>query len=189
MLNILYIGFIAAGLLWFLLAGRKEMPLLVITHSVLQYAFTLISWFFQLNPALSALLLVFLMLSGVLLIWARSLNYSKELISIRMFFSMLQWVVIFAVGVFILTKSPYHYMMPSANWQGHVPAHQLAVHPIIKICGNLLIFTTFFHLILNWGQRWQIRKSILDLLPMVIYLVALILIRVYQAMIFTHPIT
>ncbi len=189
MLNFLYIGFISLGLIWFLGASRKEMPLLVIMHTLLQYAFTLICWFFQINTALSALLLIFLMLTGLLLLWARSLNYSKELISIRMFFSMVQWVVILAVGVFILVKSPFHYLIPSSSWHGEMPVHQLAVHPIIKVCGNVLFFTTFFHLILNWGQKWDLRKSFFDLMPLIVYLVCLGLIRAYQNTFFTQPFT
>lgn len=189
LINLLYIGFISLGLIWFLAAGRKEMPMLIIMHTILQYAFTLACWFFQLNTALSGLLLIFLMMTGLLLIWARSLNYSKELVSIRLFFTMLQWVVIFAAGVFVLAKSPYHYQIPSANWQGHMPAHQISVHPVIKICGNLLLFTSFFHLVLGWGQRWEIRKSLLDLSPIVVYLGGLALIRAYQSSFFTHPFT
>lgn len=187
MLTLLYLVFIGFCLLWFLLASRKELPLLVATHAILQYAFTLVSWFFQLNYALSALLLVFLMITAILLVWARNLNFSRELVSIRLFFSMLQWVLVFAVGIFILAKSPFQYIVPSSSWHGHIPAHQLSVHPVIKMGGNLMLFTTFFHLILHWGQRWNIKKSLIDLGPIAIYLIAIAALRFYQTSHLTHP--
>ena len=68
MLTVLYLICISLCLIWFLLASRKELPLLVLTHTLLQYAFTLVSWFFQLNYLLSGVLLVFLMVSAILLI-------------------------------------------------------------------------------------------------------------------------
>ena len=102
---------------------------------------------------------------------------------------MLQWVMLLAVGIFVLAKSPYHYITPSSSWHGHVPAHQLSVHPVIKMVGNLLLFTTFIQLVLHWGQRWQIKKSLLDLAPIIIYLLAVACLRFYQASHLTHPIS
>lgn len=181
MLTSLYLIFITCCLFWLLLAKRKELPLLVVMHAILQYAFTLISWFFQLNYALSAILLVFLMISALLLIWARNLNYSRELVSIRLFFTMLQWVLVIAVGIFMVAKSPFQYIVPSSSWHGHIPAHQLSVHPVIKMGGNVILFTTFFHLVLHWGQSWKVKKSLIDLGPVVLYLMAIAILRFYQA--------
>lgn len=130
---------------------------------------------------MAGLLLGFIFLSTVLLIWARGLNYSRELHSIQLFFSVSQWIAIISVGIFISVKSPFYYLLPSSSWHSNLNAHQLSIHPVIKLCGNILVFTTFFHLILNWGQKWSIRKSLVDLGPLIVYFALIIFLKIIQS--------
>lgn len=181
MVNIFYTLFIVSCLLYFLLSRRKEVPFLVLIHALLQYLFTLSFWVFQMNNSMAGLLLGFIFVSSLLLIWARGLNYSRELLSIQLFFSVSQWMGIMAVGLFIFLKSPFYYLMPSSAWHSNLNAHQISIHPVIKLCGNLFLFTTFFHLILNWGEKWSIRKSLVDLGPFVIYLIIIAVLQIFQA--------
>ena len=130
---------------------------------------------------MAGLLLGFMVISSVLLVWGRNLNYSRELLSIQFFFSISQWTVIASVLIFMAVKSPYYYLMPSSAWSAHINANQLSIHPVIKLCGNVLLFTTFFHLILNWGQKWSLRKSLIDLGPFMIYILLATLLRSFQS--------
>ncbi|MDX2247848.1 MAG: hypothetical protein SF052_13775 [Bacteroidia bacterium] len=181
MVNLFYLFFIVACLLYFLFSHRKEVPFVILIHALLQYLMTLSFWVFQMNNPMAGLLLGFIFASTILLIWARGLNYSRELHSIQLFFSVSQWMAIVAVGLFISLKSPFYYLIPSSAWHSNLNAHQMSIHPVIKLCGNLLLFTTFFHLILNWGSRWSVRKSLIDIGPLLIYLGIIAVLRVFQA--------
>ena len=181
MLNILYTLFIALALGYLVVAKRKEVPFVIVIHAFFQYILTLAFWIFHMNTAMAGLLLGFMAISSGLLVWARNLNYSRELLSIQFFFSISQWAVIASVLIFMAVKSPYYYLVPSANWHSHINAHQLSIHPVIKLCGNVLLFTTFFQLILNWGQKWSVRKSLIDLGPLMIYILLATLLRFFQS--------
>ncbi|MEZ4827445.1 MAG: hypothetical protein R3C61_14370 [Bacteroidia bacterium] len=187
MINLGYILFIISCLLYFLLSSRKEIPFVVLTHALLQYLLTLFFWLFQMDNPLAGLLLIFIFVSSLLLIWARSLNYSRELHSIQLFFSVTQWMALVSVGIFISLKSPFYYLLPSSAWHSNLSAHQMSIHPVIRLCGNVLLFTTFFHMILNWGSRWSLRKSIVDLSPMVIYFLLIAILRLFQLKTHTIP--
>ena len=189
MLNLLYTLFILIILGYFILSKRKEVPLIVVLHAFFQYVLTLAFWIFNMNGAMAGLLLGFMTISTVLLVWGRYLNYSRELLSIQLFFSISQWAIIGSVLVFMAVKSPYYYLIPSSTLHSHINAHQLSIHPVIKLCGNILLFTTFFHLILNWGQKWSIRKSLVDLGPFLIYLVLAAMLRFFQSFTSAFPIS
>ncbi|MEZ4774316.1 MAG: hypothetical protein R3D00_14120 [Bacteroidia bacterium] len=181
MVNIFYTLFIVACLLYFILSSRKEIPFLILVHALFQYLFTLSAWVFQMNNPMAGLLLGFIFASTLLLIWARGLNYSRELLSIHLFFSVSQWMGILAVGLFIFFKSPFYYLMPSSAWHSNLSAHQMSIHPVIKLCGNFFLFTTFFHLILSWGAKWSLRKSLVDLGPLIVYFAIIAVLRIFQA--------
>ena len=180
MLSTFYVLFLTALLSWVLVAKRKELPLLVLLHAIFQYVLTLAFWFFQMNADLVGLLLGYIALTSVLLVWARGLNYSKELVSIRLFFSMVQWVVVLAVVVLLMMKSPYTYLVPSSTWQGKISPHQLSLHPMLKVCGNILCFTGFLHFLFGWGQRWNLKKSFFELSPVMLYIVFMAVLRMLQ---------
>lgn len=165
---------------WFF-ASRKEIPTIILLHALLQYGLSLALWRLTLSPLLGGILLGFLVLSSFLLIWARSLDYSREMHNIRLVFSMLQWAILIGILGFISFKSPYYYASPVSQWPPGSGAQQgLFLHPSLKFGMNILAFTTFYHLILHWGQKWSLKKSLLDLGPFVIFLVTLAVLRYVQ---------
>ena len=187
MLNILFIIFIIGCAVYLVVAPRKEVPLIILLHALFQYAMTLVFWIFHMNTYFAGMLLGFMVLTTFLLIWARGMNYSRELHSIQMFFSLSQWAILIAVIIFISIKSPYFYMFPSSGWNQHINPHQLSIHPAAKLCGNILLFSTFFQLIIGWGRRWTIRKSIIDLGPICIYFAMMGLLRYFQSQVQIFP--
>ncbi|MEL6674236.1 MAG: hypothetical protein AAFR61_18665 [Bacteroidota bacterium] len=180
MLNFLFVGFIFISALYLFLSPRKEVPLVIILHAFFQYVMTLGFWLVQMNTYFAGMLLGFMVTTSVLLVWARNLNYSKDLLSIRLFFTLTQWTALVAVVIFIVVKSPYYYMVPSSSWQDLVDHQQLSIHPAAKLCGNVLLFTTFFHLVLGWGQRWSASKSFWDLSPLFLYFLLMSFLRIFQ---------
>ena len=187
MLNTLFIIFILACFAYLLFSPRKEIPLVVLLHALFQYAMTLIFWIFHMNTYFSAILLGFMLITTLILIWARSINYSRELQSIQLFFSLCQWAALLAVATFISIKSPYFYMVPSSGWHRHINPHQLSIHPAAKLCGNVLLFSTFFQIIIGWGRRWTIRRSLVDLGPILIYFTMMGVLRVFQSNVEVYP--
>lgn len=180
MLNILFFLFIALCAAYLLFSPRKELPFMVILYAMLQYALTLSMWIFQMTHALTALLLGFIVITAFLLIWARNLNYSRELNTIKLFFSLSQWVMLLCIGIFISLESPYYKLIPTSSWHSHVDAHSLSIHPVIKLCGNIFIFTTFFQVISHWGQKWKVKQSLFTLLPILFYYILIGLLRYFQ---------
>jgi len=175
-LNLCFIGLIMMGAIFFILTPRKEVPVILIIQALLQYVWTLGSWSLKLDTGMTWLLWSWMLSGTLLLLWARNLAYSKELFSIRLFFSVSQWAIILIIGLLIATRSPY-------EWIGPVGAgitEGVSLHPAIKLSGNLLIFTTFFQLVLHWGQMWSLRKSVVDLGPIFIYFGTLLLLRFLQ---------
>ena len=189
MLNAAFLLFILGCILYLLLSPRKEAALFVILHAFLQYVITLALWIFHMNSMLAALMLGFIVMSTGLLIWARSLNYSAEQQGIRRFLGVSQWVLLGVIALFILIKSPYYYLIPSSNWHAHINPHLMSIHPLVKISANAFLFSTFFLVILQWGQRWNIRQSLMLLGPMVLYFVLVVLLRFFQSATHTFPLT
>ena len=174
------IGLSIALYLYFLFSGWKEIPLLLICYALLQYGLTLVLWGFQLSSGLSSMLMLFIWLSAIMLIWGRSLSYGRDLFSIRLFFSVSQWAILLVLFIFIFLKSPFYYVFPTSELNHNLPIQKLGFHPILKLSGNILVFTTFFHVVLHWGQRWKWTKSLIDLSPMLIYGGILIVLRQMQ---------
>lgn len=189
MLDSLYWLLIVASLIYVFAAPRKEIPLVIVLHGLLQYGMTLAGWTFRLGSLLGSILVSFLFLSSFLLIWARSLNYSKEYHSIRLFFSLAQWTVLIGLLGFIGWDSPYYYLLPSSTLIPGIEAHQLVIHPAVKFGGNFLVFAAFFHLILHWGQKWTPVKTLIDLGPIILYLLLTTGLSYFLSTQTTFPIT
>ncbi len=166
-----------ALIIYFFFSERKEIPLVLVLHALLQYGFTMVLWYFKLTPSLSSILVIFLWLSSIMLIWGRSLTFGRDLFSIRLFFSVSQWAILLVLGLFISLKSPFYYVFPTAELNHKLPLQHLTYHPILKLSGNILIFTTFFHVVIHWGQQWKWTKSLIDLLPVMIYAAILLVLR------------
>ncbi|GAB4409955.1 MAG: hypothetical protein OHK0039_13980 [Bacteroidia bacterium] len=181
MVSTVFVLFLVSMSTFVLLAGRKEVPVIVLLHALVQYAFTLAQWAFRLNDYLSGMLLGFIILSSLLLFWGRSMNYSNELHSVRLFFTMGQWVLLLGLVLYMGLKSPYYYVIPSSSWHPDIPMHRLSIQPVLKLGGNLLIFTTFFQLVLHWGQRWPLRRSLADLGPLLLYALGMVILEMLQS--------
>ncbi|RMG75741.1 MAG: hypothetical protein D6722_00440 [Bacteroidetes bacterium] len=177
MVSTVFALFCVLLVVYFLFSSRKEVPLMILLHAGIQYGLALVLWMFRLGPYLSGMLLGFMVLSSFLLIWARSLTYSREWQGIRIFFSLAQWTVLLALVIFATVKSPYYYLVPSSTWHPDVPVHRMTIQPALKLGGNILLFTTFFQVILHWGQKWDLRKSLVDLGPILLYFGGLLVLR------------
>lgn len=180
MLTYLFILFIVLGLGYLMWSPRKEVVSLVLLHAFVQYAVTIAFWLFQINTHFTAMLLGFIVSTSLLLLWARTLDYSREWKSVGVFVTLAQWTAVGFVLVLMLLGSPYEQFVPAAAWSGQVGMAHQAIHPSIKLCANLILFTSFFQLIRNWGQRWSLNKSLLELGPLLIYFLILSLLKVFQ---------
>lgn len=181
MLNIAFLVLMLGFLAYWFFAPRKEIPTLILLHAILQYGLTLASWQLQLSSILTGILLSFLILSTFLLIWARSLDYSREMHNIRLVFSVLQWAILISIVGYISFKSPYSYVSPVGQWHPPLAGQKgISLHPMLKFGMNILTFTTFYHLVLHWGQKWTFRKSLIDLGPFIVFLVILAILRYIQ---------
>jgi hypothetical protein len=189
MLNALFILFILCCVFYLLLSPKKEMALLIVLHAFMQYAITLSLWLFHMNPALTGLLLSFMVVSSGLLVWARGLNYSTEQHSIYHYFVVGQWILLGMIGLFIAIKSPYYYLVPSSSWNSHINPNLMSIHPIVKIGGNAFIFSSIFLIILQWGQKWSIRQSLVVLGPGMIYFLLVLLLRFFQTSTYSYPLS
>lgn len=189
MVDTLFWMLIAGGLIWFVAAPQKIEPLQLITHAVLQYLLSLLFWTDYLNSYFTGLLWVFLVLTSLLLFWAPRIPFGRERYVMEMFFRVGQWSLLLGLLVYTVVKSPFSYQMPGGPNQGLIQDGLLFVRPFIKLAGNLLIFTAFFHLILHGSQRWTLRKSLWDLGPIVLYLVLGGFIRFWQVSLETTPLS
>lgn len=181
MLTAFFTIFIVVCLLYLIWIPRKEAALLVILHAFVQYAMTLSLWLFQINTQLTSLLLGFMLTTSILLLWARNLDYSQEWFSIRLFVSLVQWSIIVFILLFITFQPAYAQFIPSSGWQGKISTQHLAIHSSIKVCGNLIVFTTFIQIMLHWGQKWNIKQSLINLSPAIIYFIIMSLLKFFQS--------
>lgn len=189
MLDFVYLLFILLLILYLMVAQRKELPFLVITHVVIQYFFTTLSWMTSMDGQVAAILLLFLIASSTLLIWGRNLNYSRETRLIKAFTNTSQWAIFIIMLGFLLYK-PYYILHYSS--MGKSPHFGLAysfIPPFFKICGNLLLFMTYLSFILNWGNKWNLKKSLKNFLPVFLYLLLLCILYLASASVRNHPFT
>jgi len=180
MLNTLFLLLIAGFTIFLLLSRRKEIPFFILLHGAIQYMLTLIFWLFEMNSYYAGILWFFIFFSSLVLVWARGMNYSREMHRVEMFFSVTQWGILLAVLVFVALNSPYYHMIPSASWSSQINPNPVAIHPIAKLAGNMLLFTTFFQLIIGWGRTWTFRKSVIELGPIILYFILMGVLRVYE---------
>lgn len=169
MLDVLYFTFIACSLGYFVLSPRKEFPLLLLLHAVLQYGVTQLMWLGQSDQRVAGLLLLFVLLSSALLIWGRSLAYSRELFSVRAFVTVSQWLVLLAIALQLWLQRPDSVVMPSTGWHPPVRLSGILLGTLPKLGANFFLFTLVLQVVLGWGQRWPLRRSLLDILPVVLY--------------------
>lgn len=177
MLDLGYVLFFVGLIVLFYLAPRKEFPLIVLVHGLVQYLFTMLGWYTSIDHRGVGILLMGLVVSTLCLFWGMSLAEREAMYPIRLFFSMTAWTILLILAVFSWVKSPYDYGYlltgTSAVRSEGIRAY-LSLHPLIKVGGNLLIFITFLQLALYWRQSWSARKSLLDLLPAGLYVLLVV---------------
>ncbi len=173
MLDVLYGVFFSGLLLYFFLTSRKELPFILLMYSILEYFLTQLFWLNGLSKQMSGLLLVFLVLSGFALVWARSLNYSREQKQARVLFRVSSWVSLLAGILVMWIRGPFvmEVVSQSSTGYGH---GGWTFQPFLKLCTNGLLFLFFLQLLIGWGRTWSVRESLLDLSPFFIYVLLLL---------------
>lgn len=189
MLDLIYLLFIFLLIIYLLAAQRKEMPFLVVTHVVIQYFFASIAWMSEMNGQVAAVLLLFLVATSFLLVWGRSLNYSRETKLIKAFVSTSQWAIMVILIGFLLYKPSYILHYSSIGKNPHFGMVYSFIPPLFKISGSILLFSTYLGFILNWGNKWHLKKSLKIFLPVFLYLFILSILYFAGASIRNHPFT
>ncbi len=187
MLDFAYLVFILLLIVYLMAAHRKEMPFAVLNHVLIQFFFTNIAWKSGMDGQVSAILLLFLAASSSLLIWARSLNYSRETKMIKVFINLSQWTALLILTGFLIIKPYYILHYSSLGNSPHPGFSYTHIPPLFKISGNLLLFTTYLLFILNWGHKWDLKKSLKNFLPVFLYLFLLFILYVTYASARNHP--
>ncbi len=182
MLDLFYSIFLILLLGYFLVSDRKELPFIILVHALGQYFVTQFFWLNQMTGKMTGLLLLFMILTSGILVWARALNYGKEFQMVRMFFRVSGWAILLMAVSVAWVKGNY-VLVPSfseAGVQSHFGGWE--IHSFIKICGNGLVFIFILHLIFGWGQRWAPRQSMADFLPFFLFCIWML-----GLIIFHHP--
>lgn len=174
MLTALYAGFILLGSLYFLLAPRKGVPTLVLTHALLQYLWTLGIWGLRLSESLTGLIWLVMAISSLLLWWSSRLPYGRSQKNVELFFTMAAWAVLIMMVALISLRSPFVYL------ESHEALPAVGLHPAIRYSGNLMLFLVFLPLVLNHGQYWTLRHSLATLGPGLIYFCMILFLRYLQ---------
>ncbi len=179
MLDLLYLTFLILLLGYFLISERKEIPFVILVHALGQYFVTQFFWLNQMTEKMTGLLLLFMILTSGILVWARSLNYGKEFQMIRMFFRVSGWAILLMAVIVAWVKGNYVLVQPYS--QIGVPSHfgGWELHAFIKICGNGLAFIMTLHLVFGWGERWTARASLADFLPFFLFCIWMLLLKIY----------
>lgn len=169
MLDALFVLFIVALVGYVIAAPRKELPLLVVLHAALQYTLLMLIWRGVLPKQVALLGLAFMFISSVSLIWARTLQFSRSNMFFRTSLSIVQWFLVSAMFASVFLGQNNTFVLIANSNPGIAPFSPYPVNETTKLMGNLIIFTTFMQVVLYWGQKWSLRKSLLDLGPSIIY--------------------
>jgi uncharacterized MnhB-related membrane protein len=188
--NLVY-GFTILLLLAQLIISReKPFALLVLSHAVLQYVYTLLSWHLRLGPGVALATLGFILATTLLLIWARKMHYgTNEQRMARTMINTLQWSFLGALILFSMLRSPDWYEFSVHGGHPDVDIGYVSLHPVIKIAGNYFIFALFSQVILRWGLRWKMRESMINIGPFAGYVLLILLLLIRQATFSHHPYT
>ncbi len=173
---VLLLLFLVAYVLW---SARKEIPLMLLFHVLIQYGFTLGIWFFTLSPTTTGVLLVGLCIGTPILIWGRILPLGKQWTASYRISWVMGWILISGIVGWMVWKGPYAYQEVSQAWRDIFPGTPLLLNQAFKWVGNGLLFLTFFQIILHWGERWTALGTWLSFGPIVLYLFVLILLQVH----------
>ena len=173
-----------------LIARKKEFGLLVISHAVLQYVYTLLSWRLQLAPGVALATLGFIVATTMLLIWARRMHIgSNDQKMAQTLVNALQWTFLGALLFFVIIRSPDWYEFSGSNENGAIIGSYVSLHPFIRMSGNYFLFALFAQITIRWGLVWKPRDTLLNLGPFVGYVLLILLLLARQASFNHHPYT
>ncbi|MEM6265592.1 MAG: hypothetical protein AAGI38_24025 [Bacteroidota bacterium] len=180
MLDVAYYILISLLMAYLLVAAQKETPLLVLLHAIVQYLLTLGLWGMKMSGYIAGLLACFIFITSLVLVWIRNLNYSHELKILRIAFNWSQWVILGGLGIFMWTQSPFATVASSYEFHPHIEIPIGGLHPMVKVTGNVLMFSFLAQFFLFWGTKWTVGNSFRRLLPFLIYLVLVFFLQMAQ---------
>lgn len=173
-----------------LVARQKAFALTVLSHAVLQYLYTLLSWKLTLAPGVAIATLGFILATTLLLVWSRKMHFGTN--EQRMAITMvngLQWSFLGALVLFVMLKSPDWYEFSGHSHQGVVMGSYVSLHPFIRMAGNYFLFALFAQVVLRWGLVWKPKDTLVNLGPFAGYVLLVLLLLIRQASFNHHPYT
>lgn len=173
MLNTLFIIFIVICVAYFLIAPRKETPMMILTQGLLQYLWTLGMWGLRLQHLQTSVLLGIMVATTMMLLWASRLKVGTSFRAAQLFFTVGGWAVLVMLGIFSSLNGPFIYSTEIAG-------HPIEIHPAIRFSGNLMLFLFFLQLVLNRLQHWTVKHSLITLGPGIIYFGFMLFLRYLQ---------
>lgn len=177
MTNFLYLGFLAGIALYWLLAPKKETPVIIGLYVLLQYAITLSFWRFSLSERFSILMWFLLVGSfGMLVLFSNKLIIPDSP-GLNLILTTVQWAAIFSCFAIIVGQSPYE---PLSTDPINDSMSGLTLRTGIKLCGNLIVFICFSLLVLKGERRWGFRESLRDFGPIILYTFLVVFLAYYQ---------
>jgi uncharacterized MnhB-related membrane protein len=188
--NIVYGMTIMLLLSQLILSREKPFALLVLSHAVLQYVYTLLSWHLRLAPGVALATLGFILATTLLLIWARKMLYgTNEQRMARTMINTLQWSFLGALILFSMLRSPDWYEFSAHGGHPGIAGGYVSLHPVIKMAGNYFLFALFAQVVLRWGLTWNRKDSLVNIGPFAGYVLLVLLLLIRQAAFSHHPYT
>ncbi|MFK7971774.1 MAG: hypothetical protein AB8F95_15515 [Bacteroidia bacterium] len=171
------------------IARQKVFPLVVISHAVLQYLYTLLSWKLNLAPGVGLATLGFILATTVLLMWGRKMQAgTNEHRMARVMINTLQWSFLGALVLFIIMRSPDWYEF-SGTTHPEIAGTYVSLHPFIRMAGNYFLFALFVQVVLRWGLVWERKDTLANLAPFIGYVLLVLLLLLRQSTFHHHPYT
>lgn len=177
MLDGLFLFFIALAAVYLLVAPRKEFPLVVILHTVVQYALTMLAWQGALPPPIAVLTMGCMWSAALVMIWVRTWAYSPRLQYANYLARVMQWAVLGVAVLDVFGHNSSAEMLVGNALLMDESTLTMVLREANRFIGNLLVFMSFLQIILHWGQHWTVKKSLLDLFPVVGYFMLMLVLR------------
>lgn len=174
-----YVFLILSLIAYLLWAPRKELPFVLVLHGVVQYGASVGFWLFSIGPAVLGKVLIGIYLGTALIWWARSIGYGPFWRRVYATSAGLGWLMMTLVVVWISMDGLFQYQEVSPMWREVLAVSPLAIHPLFKWLGNVLIFLTFFQITLHWGQPWKPVRSWLTFGPLLLFFLILLFFSLY----------
>jgi hypothetical protein len=177
MLDGLFLFFIALAAVYLLVAPRKEFPLVMIMHTVLQYALTMLAWSGALPPPIAVITMGCMWSAALFMVWVRSWQYSPRLKYVGYMTRVMQWgVLLFSVLDMVWNGNAGEMLVGHSGYESTYSLLYIFTEAH-RFIGNILVFFAFLQITLHWGQQWAWQKSLWDLMPVVSYFLLVLVLR------------